>query len=81
MGLDIQTEIIDLEPQPSPMESEMTNSSPNTEYSEPCSSPQQKNTQLLKDTRAAARKKLGELSLEEKVRPKVSGSAAAGARS
>lgn len=43
----------------------MSNSTPNTEFSPP-SSPQQK-SQLLRDTRLAARKKLDTLTLEEKV--------------
>lgn len=47
------------------MDSDMSNSTPNTEFSPP-SSPQQK-SQLLRDTRLAARKKLETLTLEEKV--------------
>lgn len=43
----------------------MSNSTPNTEFSPP-SSPHQK-SQLLRDTRLAAAKKLGTLTLEEKV--------------
>lgn len=49
----------------SPVGSEMTNSTPNTEFSPPYS-PQQK-AQILKDTRISARKKLAQLTLQEKV--------------
>jgi beta-glucosidase len=65
-GLDTRTGDHDIDPNPSPMESVSTNSTPNTEFSPPCS-PQQKVQQLMKDTRAAARKKLSQLTLEEKV--------------
>ncbi|KAG7117052.1 Beta-glucosidase B like protein [Verticillium longisporum] len=47
-------------------DTEMTNSTPNTEFSPPCS-PQQKFEQLMKDTRTSARKKLAQLTLKEKV--------------
>ena len=50
----------------SPMGSDMTNSTPNTEFSPPYS-PQQKSQTLLKDTRLSARKKLAQLTLQEKV--------------
>ncbi|TDZ33272.1 Beta-glucosidase B [Colletotrichum spinosum] len=50
----------------SPPETEMSNSTPNTEFSPPYS-PQQKVQRLMKDTRVAARKKLEQLTLEEKV--------------
>ncbi|TQN71493.1 Beta-glucosidase B, partial [Colletotrichum shisoi] len=56
----------EVEPPASPPDTEMTNSTPNTVFSPPYS-PQQKVRQLMKDTRAAARKKLDQLSLEEKV--------------
>ena len=56
----------DIDPNPSPAESEMSHSTPNTEFSPP-TSPQQRVQQLMKDTRTTARKKLSQLSLEEKV--------------
>lgn len=55
-----------IDPPASPPGTEMTNSTPNTEFSPPYS-PQQKVQRILKDTRAAARKKLAQLTLEEKV--------------
>jgi beta-glucosidase len=65
---DIETPLRDqdIDPNPSPAESEMSHSTPNTEFSPPTSPPQ--NVQrLMKDTRLAARKKLAQLDLEEKV--------------
>lgn len=44
----------------------MSHSTPNTEFSPP-SSPQQKYQQIMKDTRLSARRKLAQLTLEEKV--------------
>ena len=49
----------------SPVSSEMTNSTPNTEFSAP-STPQQE-SQILKNTRISARNKLAQLTLQEKV--------------
>ncbi|KAL2755799.1 glycoside hydrolase family 3 protein [Sodiomyces alcalophilus JCM 7366] len=56
----------DFDRNPSPAESDMSHSTPNTEFSSPCS-PQQKYQQIMKDTRLSARKKLAQLTLEEKV--------------
>lgn len=56
----------DIDPVPSPAESDMSHSTPNTEFSPP-TSPQQKVQQLMKSTRTAAKKKLDQLTLEEKV--------------
>lgn len=64
-SLDFRNEDLDSDFNVSPMESEMANSTPNTEFSPPCS-PQHKG-QILKDTRLSARAKLAQLSLEEKV--------------
>lgn len=58
----------DADPPASPPETEMANSTPNTVFSPPYS-PQRKVQQLMKDTRAAAGKKLAQLTLEEKVWP------------
>lgn len=58
----------DVEAPISPPETETSNSTPNTVFSPPYSPPQ-KVQQLLRDTRVAARKKLDQLTLEEKVRP------------
>ncbi|CAI4218769.1 unnamed protein product [Parascedosporium putredinis] len=63
-SLDFRNEDLDSDFNVSPMESEMANSTPNTEFSPPCS-PQHKG-QILKDTRLSARAKLAQLSLEEK---------------
>lgn len=57
----------EVDPPATPPETEMSNSTPNTEFSPPYS-PQQKVQQIMKDTRVAARKKLEQLTLEEKVR-------------
>ena len=65
-SLDFRNEDHDSDSNVSPMESDMANSTPNTEFSPPCS-PQHK-AQILKDTRLSARKKLAQLTLEEKVR-------------
>lgn len=62
-GLTIRPEAHDMDPNASPMESVMTDSTPDTEFSLPASP-----LRALKNTRLAARKKLGQLSLEEKVR-------------
>jgi beta-glucosidase len=56
----------DIDPVPSPAESEMSHSTPNTEFSPPTSPPQNVK-RLMQDTRLSARKKLAELNLEEKV--------------
>lgn len=49
----------------SPGGSDLVNSTPNTEFSPPSSPPQK--SQILKDTRISARKKLAQLTLQEKV--------------
>lgn len=61
--LDARSE--DHESASSPVGSDVANSTPNTVFSPP-SSPQQK-SQVLKDARLSARKKLALLTLEEKV--------------
>ena len=55
-----------IDPNPSPLESVGTSTTPDTEVSPPDSPYQQQNA-ILKNTRLLARKKLAQLSQEEKV--------------
>lgn len=48
------------------MDDSNTSSTPNTEFSPPCT-PEQKKLAILRDTRLTAKKKLSGLTLEEKV--------------
>ncbi len=61
-GLTIRPEAHDMDPNASPMESVMTDSTPDTDFSLPASP-----LHAHKNARLAARKKLDQLTLEEKV--------------
>jgi beta-glucosidase len=64
-SVDARPDNHEMDPAASPMESDVTNSTPNTQFSPPYS-PQQK-VEAVKDARLNAKKKLAQLSLEEKV--------------